>query len=107
MPPRFSNFRRHTIIFIVFFAVLEQIDQSHLDVGILFTNLYQVGFGYPDQFGGPENKKFKYGPLREMLIGISDRSMEEQRQELDRVMSAWKGDVPQVDDILIFGIRFL
>lgn len=69
--------------------------------------VYLFSDGYPDQFGGPENKKFKYGPLRELLIRISDLSMEEQRTELDQVMSRWKGDEPQVDDILVFGIRFI
>ena len=69
--------------------------------------VYLFSDGYPDQFGGPENKKFKYGPLRELLIRISDLSMEEQRKELDQVMSQWKGDEPQVDDILVLGIRFI
>jgi serine phosphatase RsbU (regulator of sigma subunit) len=69
--------------------------------------VYLFSDGYPDQFGGPENKKFKYGPLRELLISLSDKSMEAQKKELDRVMSEWKGDQPQVDDILIFGIRFI
>lgn len=69
--------------------------------------VYLFSDGYPDQFGGPENKKFKYGPLRELLIRISDLSMEDQRKELDQIMSAWKGDEPQVDDILVLGIRFI
>lgn len=70
-------------------------------------NVYIFSDGYPDQFGGPADKKFKYGPLRELLIRISDWTMEEQRKELDRVLAEWKGDQPQVDDILIFGIRFI
>jgi serine phosphatase RsbU (regulator of sigma subunit) len=69
--------------------------------------VYLFSDGYPDQFGGPLNKKFKYGPFRELLIGISDGTMEEQKKELTRVMSEWKGDQPQVDDILILGIRFI
>lgn len=70
-------------------------------------NVYIFSDGYPDQFGGPADKKFKYGPLRELLIRISDWTMEEQRKELERVISEWKGDQPQVDDIMIFGIRFI
>ena len=34
-------------------------------------------------------------------------SMEEQRNELERVMTKWKGNEFQVDDILIFGIRLI
>jgi serine phosphatase RsbU (regulator of sigma subunit) len=69
--------------------------------------VYIFSDGFADQFGGPRDKKFKYGPLKELLIQISDRGMEEQRKELDRVIEAWKGERTQVDDILIFGIKFL
>ncbi len=102
--------------------VLTEIKADKMPVGIdaveenSFTNhtlqlkagdiVYLFSDGYPDQFGGPLNKKFKYGPFRELLIGISDRTMEEQKKELERVMTEWKGDQLQVDDILIIGIRF-
>ena len=33
--------------------------------------------------------------------------MEKQRNELDKVITKWKGDEYQVDDILIFGIKFV
>jgi serine phosphatase RsbU (regulator of sigma subunit) len=69
--------------------------------------VYLFSDGYPDQFGGPDNKKFKYGPFRELLIRISDKSMDAQRKELDRVMSEWKAEEKQVDDILVFGLRFI
>ena len=103
--------------------VLTEIKADKMPVGvnaieeISFTNhslqlksgdiVYIFSDGYPDQFGGPLNKKFKYGPFKELLIGISDRSMEDQRDELDQVITKWKGDEFQVDDILIFGIRFV
>ncbi|MEN8226781.1 MAG: SpoIIE family protein phosphatase [Bacteroidota bacterium] len=69
--------------------------------------VYIFSDGYADQFGGPQNKKFKYGPLKELLIGISNQPMEKQRDELDKVITAWRGDEFQVDDILIFGIKFV
>lgn len=69
--------------------------------------VYIFSDGYADQFGGPHDKKFKYGPLKELLIRISGRSMEEQQNELDKVIEAWRGEEPQVDDILIFGIKFV
>jgi serine phosphatase RsbU (regulator of sigma subunit) len=103
--------------------VLTEIKADKMPVGInaieenSFTNhsmqlkpgdiVYIFSDGYPDQFGGPLNKKFKYGPLKELLIRISDRSMEEQRDELDRVITEWKGSEPQVDDMLVFGIKFV
>ena len=69
--------------------------------------VYLFSDGYADQFGGPRNKKFKLVPFRELLTRVSGLPMEEQREELDRVMETWMGDAPQVDDILIFGIRFI
>jgi len=103
--------------------VLTEIKADKMPVGInaieeeSFTNhsmqlkpgdiVYIFSDGYADQFGGPQNKKFKYGPLKELLIGISDQSMEKQRNELDKVITKWKGDEYQVDDILIFGIKFV
>lgn len=103
--------------------VLTEIKADKMPVGIhaieedSFTNhslqlkpgdtVYIFSDGYPDQFGGPHDKKFKYGPLKELLIRISDRTMEEQKEELDHVIDSWKGNEPQVDDILIFGINFV
>ena len=103
--------------------VLTEIKPDKMPVGInaieecSFTNhslslqpgdiIYLFSDGYPDQFGGPLGKKFKYGPLKELLIRISDRPMEKQKEELERVILQWKGNEPQVDDILIFGIKFV
>ena len=68
--------------------------------------VYIFSDGFADQFGGPSSKKFKYGPFKELLIRISGKSMDEQQKELNRVIETWKGDEAQVDDILIFGIKF-
>jgi serine phosphatase RsbU (regulator of sigma subunit)/Tfp pilus assembly protein PilF len=67
--------------------------------------IYILTDGYPDQFGGPNGKKFKYKPLQELLLSIALKPMAEQKQILDDRMAAWKGDLEQIDDILIIGIR--
>lgn len=103
--------------------VLTEIKADKMPVGInaieeeSFTNhslqlkpgdiVYIFSDGFADQFGGPLNKKFKYGPLKELLLNISDLPMKKQRDELDRVITKWKGDEYQVDDILVFGIKFV
>jgi len=69
------------------------------DSVFLFTD------GYADQFGGPRGKKFKYKKLQELLVSISDRSMEEQKNILHSTIESWRGELEQVDDILIVGIR--
>lgn len=67
--------------------------------------IYIFSDGYADQFGGKKGKKFMYRQFRETLIELSDRPMEEQRDELDRILDEWKGSYEQVDDILIIGVR--
>ncbi|CAN5535080.1 hypothetical protein BH10BAC1_BH10BAC1_16530 [soil metagenome] len=67
--------------------------------------LYMFTDGYPDQFGGPQGKKFKYKPLEEMLTQIAARPVDEQRHTLLNTHESWKGDLEQVDDICVVGIR--
>lgn len=67
--------------------------------------LYLYTDGYPDQFGGPKGKKFKYNQLNELLIFNSKKSIEEQKEILLSNFINWKGKMEQVDDILIIGIR--
>ena len=58
-----------------------------------------------DQFGGEKGKKFKYKKLEELLVRIREKDMEEQLTILKDVLSDWKGDLDQVDDICILGIK--
>lgn len=62
--------------------------------------------GYADQFGGVTGKKFKYKPMKELLLAIGDKDMDDQRNILDKTMEAWRGSIDQIDDILIIGRRF-
>ncbi|MFB6257188.1 MAG: PP2C family protein-serine/threonine phosphatase [Flavobacteriales bacterium] len=66
--------------------------------------LYVFSDGFPDQFGGPKGKKFKYRPFKELLISLSDKPMQEQKDVLDRTIEEWKGDLEQIDDILVIGV---
>lgn len=61
--------------------------------------------GYADQFGGKDNKKFKYKQLKDLLVSVYSRPMEEQKQVLNQTIEKWKGTNEQTDDILIIGIR--
>lgn len=67
--------------------------------------LYLFSDGYPDQFGGPKTKKFGYRNFRELLISIQDKSMDEQKKIVDEIIEKWKGNLDQVDDILVIGIK--
>ncbi len=67
--------------------------------------VYTLTDGFPDQFGGTKGKKFMYKQLKELLISISTASMEIQKQKLSDTLNDWKGNIEQVDDICIIGIR--
>jgi len=67
--------------------------------------IYTLTDGYPDQFGGPRGKKFKYKQLEELLLKIAHLSMSEQRTRLEVALNDWRGNLEQVDDICIIGVR--
>jgi len=67
--------------------------------------IYLFSDGYADQFGGPEGKKFKYRRFRHLLLTIHRHQMEKQRAILDASIEEWMGDIDQVDDILVIGIK--
>ena len=59
----------------------------------------------PDQFGGPNGKKFMYKQLKELLVSIAHDPMKRQKQILTTTLNSWKGDMEQVDDVCLIGIR--
>lgn len=67
--------------------------------------IYTFTDGYADQFGGPKGKKFKYKSLQDTLLAIHNLSMDEQKKILDSTIESWRGNLEQVDDILIIGVR--
>ena len=67
--------------------------------------IYIFSDGYVDQFGGEKNKKFKVKAFRELLLSIQNRNMEEQKILINEAFEAWKGELEQVDDICIIGVR--
>jgi serine phosphatase RsbU (regulator of sigma subunit) len=67
--------------------------------------LYMFTDGYPDQFGGKNGKKFKYRRLEQLLQESGNQPMEQQRELLIKEFDEWKGDLEQVDDICVAGIR--
>lgn len=67
--------------------------------------IYAFTDGIADQFGGPKGKKFMYKQLKQLLIEISDLSMNDQKHAIETALNTWKGDLEQVDDITLMGIR--
>jgi serine phosphatase RsbU (regulator of sigma subunit) len=67
--------------------------------------IYTLTDGYPDQFGGPKGKKFKYKVLEELFLANHHLPLSKQGEILNQTIEFWKGTLEQVDDILIIGIR--
>ncbi len=67
--------------------------------------VYMFSDGYPDQFGGPDNKKFMLRKFQELLRDVHSMPMNKQKEILAQRLTEWRGDNEQVDDILVIGIR--
>lgn len=67
--------------------------------------IYMFSDGYADQFGGPQSKKYKYSTLKTLLLGIHTLPLAKQKQKLEKEFLDWKGDSPQIDDVLILGLK--
>jgi serine phosphatase RsbU (regulator of sigma subunit) len=68
--------------------------------------IYMTTDGYADQFGWRNNKKFLTRNFKELLMEIQHLPMKAQRLVLDNTLENWKGEMEQVDDILVMGLEF-
>jgi len=67
--------------------------------------VYLFSDGYPDQFGGPKGKKYKSGKFKKFLISIQEHSIENQRELLAEEFESWRGNMEQIDDVCVIGVR--
>lgn len=70
------------------------------DIVYIFTD------GYADQFGGENTKKFMTKRFKEILLQIRNMTMKEQEAFLRKTINEWRGNIRQIDDILVIGLRF-
>jgi serine phosphatase RsbU (regulator of sigma subunit) len=85
------------------------------DEEISFTNressfekgdmIYLFTDGYVDQLGGPERKTFRSFNFKKLLTEIFTLPLDKQCEILENRFDAWRGDINQVDDILVAGIK--
>jgi len=67
--------------------------------------LYVFSDGYADQFGGEKGKKLKSQTLKEMLVQNCEKTMNEQKKFLENAFDQWRGELEQIDDVCIIGVR--
>jgi serine phosphatase RsbU (regulator of sigma subunit) len=67
--------------------------------------IYTFSDGYQDQFGWPDGKKFMIKPLRELLLSVSWKPLQEQNAIIQDVFYKRKWNQKQFDDVLLIGIQ--
>ena len=74
--------------------------------------IYTLTDGYPDQFGGKTKeirkaggKKFRYKTLEMLLIQNCELPFAKQKELLNTAIIDWMGELDQVDDILVIGVK--
>ncbi len=87
----------------------------HIKHHVPFTNhiieykkgdvIYTFSDGYPDQFGGPKQRKFMIKNLKDLLLEIHKKPMPEQKEILLNTLLEWQGDTDRIDDIVLMGLR--
>jgi len=67
--------------------------------------IYLFSDGYADQFGGSKGKKFMVGNMQKLVSDIYHKPIKEQEQLLLKNFLDWKGELEQVDDVLVIGFK--
>lgn len=67
--------------------------------------VYLFSDGFADQFGGMHRKKYMTKQMKQTFLSICRLPMREQEKELERLFHEWKGELEQVDDVLVLGFR--
>lgn len=70
-----------------------------------YDQIYLFSDGFADQFGGEKGKKFKMSNLKELFLLNSHLTMDRQLSLINTTLTNWQGNIEQVDDILIIGIK--
>ncbi|MBX2965628.1 MAG: PAS domain S-box protein [Cyclobacteriaceae bacterium] len=113
----------HRPLYIMRNGVMEEVKGNKFPIGggiyknqTNFTNtqltlkkgdsIYFSSDGYPDQFGGPEGRKFGPKRVREIIERAHNMPMLEAAGIFDEEWETWRGDTKQTDDVLLIGIKF-
>lgn len=67
--------------------------------------VYLFSDGFVDQFGGKRGKKLKQKLFKELLALSTDQSLDGQEQFLHEYFENWRGDLEQVDDVCVMGVK--
>jgi PAS domain S-box-containing protein len=69
-------------------------------------SIYFSSDGFPDQFGGPDGRKFGPRRVREIIEQVRKMNMSDAMNVFDKEWEEWRGTTKQTDDVLLIGIKF-
>jgi len=69
--------------------------------------IYSFSDGYIDQFGGNPEKpeKYKSKKFKKLLLLMQNKNMEQQKYILNKNFEEWRGEEPQLDDVIVIGVK--
>ncbi len=67
--------------------------------------VYVFSDGYADQFGGERGKKMMTKNFMKFLLEIHQQPMNIQEKILKDNILKWRGNIEQVDDVLVIGFK--
>ena len=68
-------------------------------------NFYMFSDGFPDQFGGIKEKKYMNKQFKKLLMTINPQPSSSKLKLLEKAFTDWKGEIEQLDDILVLGFE--
>jgi len=78
---------------------------NHKQTLLKEDQIYLFTDGYADQFGGEKGKKFKYKQFKDLLLKNNKEPMKKQLDVLFSSFDSWKGDLEQIDDVCVIGVK--
>ena len=86
-----------------------QMEHKHFETQVIKYNsgdmLYLYSDGLKDQFGGEYDKKFRFDRQVKLFEKIYQLPAHEQKIAIIETFEEWKGDLDQVDDVMVIGVR--
>lgn len=67
--------------------------------------IYLYTDGFQDQFGGTDGKKYKSSVFKNLLLAQAHETGEKQAEHYKNEISTWRGDLEQLDDVCIMGVK--
>lgn len=68
--------------------------------------LYLFSDGYTDQFGGADGRKLKISGTRKIIESLSELPADQHLASVESNFELWQAEWPQIDDVLMIGLRF-